>query len=385
MANGFCPALLRQVGDIAEANDPAKKLHIAGFLASLFCCQNSSVSPIGDGLNDANGHLRPLTVSYRQRPTESVVQDEDDCDVNRIPARAEWSLPSMNYKQTSFFIEDALVQQYCEDASVKRGVGVPPTSVMNEVYGLILEHANILMKVINADLVTEMATQFGTNVTIDSDAGKVINISKNGNEFLLTDGVVDMLRDIQENEICGDACFVGGGLFSAFQIAQTMACCNQAGFDISKWGMPTFKFDKDTQSIWGDNAVGMFAKGSVKFLGRNRFGGRFSGEKGGSFFTTLPMPVGDFGCNTDDCLRDLRLDMQLKYIDCPQEISINGTPTAVGRGWQVILSKYYNLWVMPTSAYQSGDPLEGTNGTLLYFFTNLAESPGAYAYGTSPS
>jgi hypothetical protein len=378
MANGFCPALLRHIDDIAEGNAPGRKMHVAGFLASLFCCQNSSVSPVNDGFDGS--HVRPLTVKYRQRPTLAHVQEEDNCDVNRIPAYSEWTLPTLGHVQSSFFISDATIQQYCIDASAKRPVGQPPTSVMEEVYGLILEHANILIKAINRDVVTEMATQFGENTTTGSSTGKVINISRQGDQFILDNGIVDIFRDLQENEICDSPCVIGGGLFAGYNMMKAAACCNAAGFDASRLGDMRFFFDKDTQNIWGENTIGVLAPGSVKFIGRNKYGGSFSGLKGSSYFTTLPFPTEVFNCNADDCLRDLVFDLQLKYIDCPTEIEGPSGPTTVNRGWIAILSKSYNLWVQPTTAYASGDELEGTNGTLKYFITNNDSESPAYPY-----
>jgi hypothetical protein len=188
------------------------------------------------------------------------------------------------------------------------------------------------------------------------------------------------MRDLQENEICGEPCIVGGGLWASYSIAQAAACCNAAGLNVSQLAMPRFFYDKSTQNIWGENTVGVLAPGSVKFIGRNAYGGNFSGQKGNSFFTTLPFPVAEFGCNLDECLRDLVFDLQLRYIDCPETIDVNGTPTQVNRGWQGILSKRYNLWVQPTDAYASGDELEGTNGTLKYFITNTSSGSGSYPY-----
>jgi hypothetical protein len=379
MATGFCPALLRHIEDVADGNAPGRKMHVAGFMASLFCCQNSTVNPVNDGFDGA--HVRPLTVAYRQRPTSAHVQEEDNCEVNRIPAYAEWTLPAMGFKSTSFFLADSTVQQYCVDASRERSVGQPPTRVMVEVYGLILEHANILMSEINKDLVAEMATQFGDNVTTGSATGKVINIARDGDQFILDNGIVDMMRDLQENEICGQPCIVGGGLWASYEAARAAQCCNAAGLNLSQLSMPSFFFDKSTQTYWGENTVGVLAPGSVKFIGRNAYTGSFAGQRGNSFFTTLPFPVAEFGCNLDECLRDLVFDMQLRYIDCPETIEVNGTPTLLNRGWQVILSKRYNLWVQPTDAYASGDELEGTNGTLKYFITNTSSDSGSYPYG----
>src|SRR6187549_1896771 len=103
MALGYCPALLRSIESIAGENAPSRKLHVAGFLAMTFCCQNSSVSPINDGFS-ADGQQRALTVSYSQRPILSQVQDEDDCDINNLPVKLEWDLGTMRHKQSSFFI-----------------------------------------------------------------------------------------------------------------------------------------------------------------------------------------------------------------------------------------------------------------------------------------
>lgn len=378
MANGFCPSLLYHIDDIANGNSPGRKMHVAGFLAALFCCQNSQVSPLNAAYD--GGHLRTLTVKYKRRPTLDDVSDTDTCDIDRVPAYLEWSFPDANYKQTAFYLSDEQIQNYCRDASALRGTGRPPTQVMQEVYEEIVANANLLLRAINQDLVTEMATQFGENITTGSATGKVINISRDGDKLILDNGILDMLRDFEENEMCDEPCLIGGGLWSAWDKTRLIACCNAAGIDLSKTGFPRFFFDKDTQVIWGQDTAAILAPGSVKFIGRNKYVGPFAGEKGGSFFTTLPLPVGEFGCNNDSCLSDLVFDMQLKYIDCPTEVNINGTPTTVNRGWIVILSKQWNLWVQPTDAYASGDPLEGTNGTLKYFLQNTTDDSAAYGY-----
>ena len=165
----------------------------------------------------------------------------------------------------------------------------------------------------------------------------------------------------------------------AWNKAQALSCCNLAGLDMSKAAPANFFFDKDTQTIWGTNSVGLFAPGSVKFLGRNQYVGPFSGPKATSFFTTFTLPVADFGCNLDNCLADLQFDLQLKYIDCPTTININGVPTSVGRGWIGIVSKQYGLWVQPLTAYSAGDSLANTNGTLKYFITNNITEINPYA------
>jgi hypothetical protein len=247
---------------------------------------------------------------------------------------------------------------------------------MSEVYDLIIEGANIVMKSINVALVTAMATEFGVNTTTGSSTGKVININRSGNDYSLDDGIVEMMTDITENEICGVPCIVGGGLFNAYTQAKALTCCNNAGLDIGAADTPRFFFDKDTQTIWGRDSIGLFAPGSVKFISRNKYIGNWAGPRGLSFFTTLPLPVTEFGC-ADDCLRDLVLDMQLRYNDCAADDGNGGT---IEPGMQVILSKDFALWAQPDNAFQPGDELEGTNGMLKYFITNTSYTGGAYPY-----
>lgn len=377
MASGFCPALLLDINDIAGGNAPDRRLQIAGFLSMLFCCQDSLANIIQ--LPTQGGHRTSATVKYRPRPLPSLVQSTDDCDIDAIPAYLEWNIPALTHKQISFFLPDEQVRQYCIDASRMREFG--RTRVMDEVYGLFLTYANTLMKAVNQDLVAKQATEFGVNVSTNDDGGSIINISNSpGTSFNLSNGIIQIMRDMQENEICGEPCIVGGGLFAAYDKAQALLCCNQAGLDMSRAGLPRFFFDKDTQSIWGANSIGVFAPGSIKFISWDKYVGEaWSGQKGTSYFVNVGFPVNEFGCNLDQCLNDLRLDVQLKYIDCPQNVNINGVSTPVGRGWQVIISKDYALWTQPDTGFAVGDSLAGTNGTLKYFISNTDYSGGAYS------
>lgn len=381
MALGFCPSLLLDIKDIAGQNSPATKLHVAGFLSMLFCCQDSLASVVQEPF--ANGHTRSATVKYRQRVLPSAAQTADNCDIDAIPAYAEWNLPATGHRQLSFFLPLDTVRQYCADASrMVEFPGTPRTRVMDEVYGTFLEYANALMKAINQDLVAQMATEFGENASNGDDGGTLINFNTSGNTAILNNGLIQVLRDIRENEICGTPCMVGGGLWDAQWIAQQIACCNNAGMDMSGLtnALPRLFFDKDTQSIWGANSAGLFAPGSVKFLSFDKnVGEAFTGQMGTSFFTNIGLPVNEFGCNLDDCLRDLRFDVQIRFLDCPQTVDINGVPTAVGRGWHVIISKDYGLWVQPTTGYQAGDSLADTNGTIKYFASNTSYTGGAYS------
>ncbi len=376
MSNGFCPYVLYNIAQVAEGNAPGRKIQIAGMLQMLMCCQNSSASILNDAYQD--GHIRPVQVKYRTRPLVSVVQDEDDCDVNALPAYSELTIPSLSHKQVTFFIPDATVYQYCIDASNTRSMGQPPTQVMNEVYDTFVEYANVLMKAMNQSVVTYMASRFGLNKSSNSSL-TYININQNADTINLSNGIVQLMRDMQENEVCDNVCLVGGGIWSGYNMSLAAQCCNAAGMDLSRLAVPTFFFDKDSQTIWGTDQVGVFAPGSVKLLSRLKYEkAAFSGYKGSSFFTTVQFPAQDFANCNNECLNDLRFDVQMKYVDCPTTITVNGVNTSVERGWIVILSKEFALYVQPTTLYNAADSLSGTNGTWKYKITNTTYSGNAY-------
>ena len=55
-------------------------------------------------------------------------------------------------------------------------------------------------------------------------------------------------------------------------------------------GLNTY-VDPKTATKWGANHFGVFAKGSIGFVPYNKNVGGYAGERGGSAYFTLPMPV----------------------------------------------------------------------------------------------
>lgn len=368
MANGFCPALLRHINDVANDNAPGRKLHVAGFTQMALCCQNSTVSVLND--RTENGQNRPLTVKYTTRPLISAVQTDASCDNDLTPSYSELSLPSWNYRQLSFHISDDTMRQYCEDAVRQRSIGGPATQVMQEVYERILETANAILGSMNRALVTSMATEFGVNAATGAYGGSVININENGALYILDNGVPQMLTDFEVNQLCGQPCIVGSGLWQNYMNARPLSGQQAGGLNVGAGTVPPFYYDKDTASIWGTNSIGVFAPGSIALLSYDKYVGPYGGQRGLSFFTNFTLPVNEFGC-APDCLDRLSFDLQLRYNDCAEG--------GLQPGWQAIVSKTFALWVQPDTLYASGDPLYGTNGTIKYWIDNSTYSGAAYA------
>jgi hypothetical protein len=168
----------------------------------------------------------------------------------------------------------------------------------------------------------------------------------------MNDGVVKLLLDAQTNEIGGQILVVGNGVVSAYNILNSL----KKGFDSGGFGAADFKVYNDLKSAaaWGANHFGVFAPGNIGFAEYLKNVGTFAGERGGSLFFTLPVPVQLAG----GALTNLIFDAQLKYNDCPDA----GTP----RGYVLILSKNYGLWNLPVDAFAATDRMRGFNGSLHY-------------------
>ena len=114
----------------------------------------------------------------------------------------------------------------------------------------------------------------------------------------------------------------------------------------------------------------MFAPGSAHLVERLDNVGSFAGQRGSSFFTTIIDPRTQ--CWTPGGLSNIQFDLQVKYIDCPEDLAgLTGAGDLdAARGYALIIKKRYALFQTPTNAYATGDRMEGSNGALLYTITN---------------
>jgi hypothetical protein len=372
MANGFQVAVLKQFSDVSGWN-PARKIAPLGFLQMLLSRMDDSVQ---FNQRFTEGHERDMTVWFRRRPLRSEVRTEDaGCGVAAMPIREEFSLPGLLHREVSFHIPIATIRKYEQEASrhvqVASGFVNQPNyqaSVMKEVYDLFIEYGNALFSAINLDLVTQMATKFGVNTTTGSNATKAVQFNL-GTTFM-NDALIQLMTDWRENELTDDVAYVGSGPFSNLDLVKRfLSGTNNQGINLAAMAnaLNSVWFDKDARAIWGANQIGAFAKGSVHLLTRDYYVGDFKEKLGNSYFFNMALPVQDQVVPLQ-YLDRLKIDVQIQEVDCPTEMLINDVPTQVGPGVVVYLKKDFSLFTVP-ELYKSGDPLEGTNGTLRYTVT----------------
>lgn len=375
MANGYCPSILAGINSVG-LTDPSKKLRTLGFLQMLLCCMDGSVQaqPLQQGLQ--GGHTRGLSVWYRNRIPESKVADGvNACDNAITSPRLEFTIPNLVTKSISTWIPNSLIRQYCKDASDPVTLNGAPTPVMREVYDILITAAGALLAAIDTTLVTQMSTQFGVNVTTGNNAAEAITYDPS--DKLMLSVVRKLVSEWRDNEFCDNPCIVGNGAFADFEFMRKIfANVSADGIDgqAMQQYIPRVWFDKATTTIWGANQIGVFEQGSVAFLSAPRFVGMYAGRQANTEKFTMILPVDQYSC-PPECLNNLVFDVQIREIDCPQQIHVDGVAnTTVEDGVQVTISKDFYLFVKPGTLYAAGDPLAGGNGTLRYSISEAAAS-----------
>jgi hypothetical protein len=375
MANGYCEALLLHLESIAGINYPGKKVTIPGFLNMLISQPDRPFAAANVG-----GHYKDVRVKYMPRTTEAQVSTTDTCSVDFVPAYLETNVSVSNIAQTGVWVSDDVVRQYCEDASRTVAIGVPATQLMNEHLNSILHAMNgIYQKMEN--ILTDSVT-FGTHVATGTAGAVTVNIEQDGTLNDLATGLTKLLLDAETNEFCGQPLMVGplGSKMHAYSLQNKYkALAPGEGFDPAMLAMNAgFSFFASGQaaSTWGNaNALGMFAPGSAHLIERLDNVGSFAGQRGSSFFTTIIDPRTQ--CWTPNGLSNIQFDLQVKYIDCPDDLArLNGNGAVdpanldAARGYALIIKKRYALFQTPTNAFDAADRMTGSNGALLYTITN---------------
>lgn len=355
---GLLQALIVNITMIAGINDPQMKVSPVGFLKMLL--ENNATAEVVN-LSELNkGQKQQIKVRYMQRGTEADTSDRDDCETT---VTAEWKTCEIGYGMYSkigILITDEQMRSYEAEAARTQaaqvnGVNTLEAPLMVGLYQTLLTKVNGLVQKIDANLVSAMATRWGVNAAYGDALAHQITF---GTTASMNDGVVKLLTDAEANEVNGDLLVVGSGVVRQFDLYNRF----KNGFDaqgIGAMGLNTY-VDPKTTTKWGANHFGVFAKGSVGFVPWNKNVGDYAGYRGGSVFTTIPMPVQ----LANGELSQLLFDVQIKYHDCP--IYDDGGNMVADRGYVMLLGLHYGLFVSPSDMYAATDPLHGVNGAFHY-------------------
>lgn len=358
---GFAQAAIKNINLVAKQNDPQLKLTPTGFLKLLL--ENNATTEINNIEELRKGLKRKIKLRYLQRGLESDVTDIDDCETPLRPDWKEHKIEMPLFSKIGIFISDDEFRQYQEEAITTLSLGdAQQAPLMRGFYEVLLTKLIGLIGKIDSNLIAAQATKWGANAAYGlSTAAQTLQLGKTAD---FSSGYVKIQEDAILNEVNDNLLICGSGLITRYDIFHKLKTSPDS-MGIGSLGLNAY-YDPRTINAWGENHFGVFAKGTVGFVDWNAYVGAFAGEKNGSVFFTLPVPV-----ELDGSLTSLVFDCQLKYIDCPIYGGDSGKELVQGRGWQLIVSKHYGLFNAPSDMFQDDDRLNGVNGSFHYIAQEL--------------
>ncbi len=354
--------------EIHKDASPQYKVEPYGLLASLYTAHSRGAIKN----NSFDGHTQTVKVKGKKRVTPADVSDSASCDnTNTIPY-FEDTVSVANYRQYAFHIEDETIAQF--DAYASQNVRVPgsapATDLMFEFYDSLMTAASGILTAVNRDLWTLALAAIGVNRRTTNNTATNLNITQNTTLNVLTAGATQLKRDFALNSFTGTPIVVGAGLFHNWILQQPASgqALNGINSAIQAAGFNFFHDeDLDVQAS-ASNRIAMYEKDAIQIVEYMKYKGFKAGAKGTSIFGTLMAPMA--GANGQ--LIPVEFDYQLKYNDCAEEFSyVDGSEAVtLEKGWNMIVSKNFGLYTIPSTAYDASDVLTGNRGSLYYTITN---------------
>jgi len=349
MALGKSLGILQAIKEVTKDATPQYKLEPYGMLASLKMAHSPGVIKADSG----NGHLKDVKIKYKKRSVVADTSDEASCEMGSEPAYTEQSVSIANVRRTARHIPNNWIQaldEYAMDA-------------MYEVMDTLFIMANGILQATNRDLVTLALANLGKNRSTGSTAAVAVNIAQDSTVNNLGDGPNRILTDFRRNTFTGKPIVVGGGNFEAFMLQQNAKVPGFNGIDtrIQAGGFDFFPDYNVGDIASSANKILVYEKDAiqlVEFMENKGFNGK---RHGVSNFGTLVLPM-----QVGDQLVPVEFDYQFRENDC----DVEENSVVYSKGTNLILSKRFGLYTLPTDAYQSTDPLTGNRGSLSYVVSN---------------
>lgn len=367
MANGFSLGLLQMMKEVTKGATPAYKLDPYGFLASLYTAH----SPGAIKVDSYDGHFKTVKVKKKKRLTISDTSTSPSCAMGSAIPYTEDTVSVANYRQVAFSLSDETVAAFDSYASQLQMVPgmAPENPLMFELLDSMMVAANAVLEGVNTDLVTLAVANLGVNVVTGVATASALNITQDATKNYLTQGITQLMSEFKQNRMAGRPIIVGSGIMhNWFLQAGASTSSNFNGLDarIQAAGMDFFLDYTMGSAIEGNgNDIVVYEKDAIQIVEYMKYQGFKAGSKpGASIFGTITLPMQ----NSDGTLVPVKFDYQLRYNDC----AVTEGEVTYEKGYNMIISKNFGLYTIPSSAYQSGDVLYGNRGSLAYEVANNA-------------
>jgi hypothetical protein len=367
MANGFSLGLLQMMKEVTKSATPAYKLDPYGFLASLYTAH----SPGSIKVDSYDGHFKTVKVKKKKRLTVSDTSTSLSCAMGAPIPYTEDTVSVANVRQVAFSLSDETVAAFDAYASQLQLVPgmAPENPLMFEMLDSMMVAANAILQGVNEDLVALAVANVGKNIVTGVTTATPLNITNDATKNYLSAGITQLMSEFKQNRFSGRPIIVGSGLmYNWFLQAGASTGSSFTGLDtrVQAAGMDFFLDYTMGNAIEGNgNDIVVYEKDAIQIVEYMKYQGFKAGAKpGASIFGTITLPMP----NADGTLVPIKFDYQLRYNDC----AVTEGETTFEKGYNMILSKNFGLYTIPTDAYKSSDVLTGNRGSLAYEVTNNA-------------
>lgn len=369
LGQGWQPYLLAGIQDlIGRDNTAYLKIDNYGVLNML----NSQTKSRYQTLNrpGSEGQVDVVQMKYLQPAIEADVMNTDNCTQTNQQLWREASVTTSMFSAYALYLEDEKITHYQNDAAQMMTAGTPATPVISEFWMEVTAACNAIYAQMNRNLSTKLYANIGVNRVTGNNAAQSVNIAQDTTNLPLNNGITKIQTDYQNNLMYGRPWVVGSGNIQGYFKQQVAKATAQNGLNtrIESQDMD-FYFDIQSSSLLGANQCIVGAPDSCKLVESFKYKGFRAGQRGTSYFGTIMLPYQA----TPNTVAMMEFDFQAKFYDCPSNSFTDyyyGTPITVNRGWNLIISKSYDLFQVPSDSYVAADPMFGNNGTLRYTITN---------------
>lgn len=363
MANGYAPAILKDLSTAITSGKSSWKVDLAGFTQMLYT--GNGASPIRVTAQDTGGK-RTTSFWYRQRPTTSMTDTSYSCDNVLTPARKETSVTFNNVRQIAYHLPDELITNY--DRVSTTGGNIGGQVVSSEMVDIVYSACNAILAGVNSDL--QGLITWGRNRVSGNSSAVTLNLPQAQSTWTQGTGIGKLRADATKNLFTsGKFNVVGLGIMYEYLLNASMSSsANSAGLD-NRIAASMFDFfpDQQFETTTASNQIGVFDPGAIQIVEYLETDFRV-GKLGNSTFFQVTLPTVDPNGNSVP----VRFDAQLKEIDCPTTLTdaYSGQTATYNRGHALIMWKNFGLFQTPSDAYRNDDGMIAVNGALRYAVTN---------------
>jgi len=328
--DNFCLTVMRELGEVAGQNgDPLRNRQVTGLLDALRSDSNTLGSEVetlerpGDKTrNVILKHLQPDSVADS---SDAITNICTDTGVSSAWLYTDVALSREIQSATKILTSDQM-RTLCEDDSTWR-------------MKLIGQMLNSVHKLLNQSIITPFS--LGTGGLLNGDGAQATSYQMLYRDGLLQidpEGIIDMMRDLQDTGMVGLPIVVGGGNIKKYADLKGIACCNQFGSNPQDLSEFQLFYDNDLNTILTSpsdtgNSFYAFAPGAAQFL-------------------NVPQYVGARRRVTDESIRDtivdpvsgIEWDFRASYDDC-----------VAGGQWKLKLEMVWDLWQQPLTLFKAAD------------------------------